>query len=164
MSRGRMIRPDLRKIGLPFVLGYWIKEKSEPGRPIMFKKRKIDQPRLAYPTRRVAEVAEAVEEYVIPTEEKARVLEELYPFEPVPALNEMMFDLHEEKSFRVGDFRVVRGKHMDLLVSPYFFSSGGTVIDWMPSGFKPGETLARPIRGQSESLLTISLGPRPRYH
>ncbi len=127
----------------------------------MFKKCRHTLPRLSYPTRPVRAGAEMIEEYIIPDEEKARVLDGLYPFDPVPALTEMMYDLHEEKAFRVGDFRVICGTAMDMLVSPFFFNSGGTVIDWMPRDFKPGGTLSRRIRGQSASLLTFSLGPRP---
>jgi len=130
----------------------------------MFRKRKRPDLRLPYPTRRVPAGPETIEEYVIPDEEKARVLDDLYPFDPVPALAETMYDLHEEKRFRVGDFRVIRGAAMDMLVSPYYFTSRGTVIDWMPPDFKPGETLARRIRGESASLLTISRGPRPAGH
>jgi len=130
----------------------------------VFKKIKTTLPRLSYPTRQVPEGAEMIEEYIIPDEEKAQVLEQLYPFDPVPALTEMMYDLHEEKQFRVGDFRVLRGAAMDMLVSPYYFNSGGTVIDWMPPAFKPGGVLSRRIRGQSASLLTCSLGPRSGCH
>jgi hypothetical protein len=130
----------------------------------VFKRSKNNLPRLSYPRRHVQAGEEKIEEYIIPEEEKSRVLDDMYPFEPVPALTETMYDLHEEKSFRVGDFRVIRGPAMDMLVSPYYFSSGGTVIDWMPPDFKPGEALTRRVRGQSASLLTISLGPRPIYH
>jgi hypothetical protein len=130
----------------------------------VFKRRKITLPRLSYPTRLVPAGAEKIEEYIIPEGEKAQVLDDLYPFDPVPALTEMMYDLHEEKPFRVGDFRVLRGAAMDMLVSPYYFNSGGTVIDWMPPDFKPGGVLSRRIRGQSASLLTCSLGPRPICH
>jgi hypothetical protein len=130
----------------------------------VFKKRRDTLPRLSYPTRPVRAGAEMIEEYIIPEEEKAQVLDGLYPFDPVPALEEMMYDLHEEKQFRVGDFRVIRGAVMDMLVSPYFFNSGGTVIDWMPPEFKPGGMLSRQIRGQSASLLTCSLGPRQSCH
>ena len=130
----------------------------------MFKKRRNTLPRLSYPTRPVRAGAEMIEEYIIPEEEKAQVLDGLYPFDPVPALTETMYDLHEEKQFRVRDFRVIRGAVMDMLVSPYFFDSGGTVIDWMPPEFKPGGMLSRQIRGQSASLLTCSLGPRQSCH
>ena len=130
----------------------------------MFKRSKKTLPRLSYPTRLVPAGAEMIEEYVIPDGEKAQVLEQLYPFDPVPALTEMMYDLHEEKQFRGGDFRVIRGAAMDMLMSPYYFNSGGTVIDWMPPDFKPGGILSRRIRGHSASLLTCSLGPRQQYY
>lgn|GEM_PF-882978 len=130
----------------------------------MFKRYRGILPRLTYPTRQISAGAEMIEEYIVPEEEKAQVLDGLYPFDPIPALTEMMYDLHEGKPFRVGDFRVIRGAAMDMLVSPYFFNSGGTVIDWMPPEFKPGGTFSRQIRGQSASLLTCSLGPRPGCH
>jgi hypothetical protein len=130
----------------------------------VFKRRKITLPRLSYPTRLVPAGAEMIEEYIIPEAEKAQVLDDLYPFDPVPALTEMMYDLHEEKPFQVGDFRVIREAPMDMLVSPYYFNSGGTVIDWMPQDFKPGGVLSRRIRGHSASLLTVSLRPRPSCH
>jgi hypothetical protein len=130
----------------------------------MFKKQRKFLPRLCYPTRLVGTGKARIEEYIIPDEEKAGVLEKLYPFEPVPELSETMLDLHEEKTFLVRNFRVVREAAMDLLVSPYFFNSGGTVIDWMPPDFRPGETLARQIRGESVSLLTVSMGPWQTGH
>jgi hypothetical protein len=130
----------------------------------MFKKRGPVLPRLSYPTRTVAAGTAAIEEYIIPPEEKGRVLEAMYPFEPVPKLTDMMFDLHEEKPFQVREFRVVRGKSMDYLVSPYFFNSGGTVMDWMPPDFKPGTTMSRRIRGSSVSVMTVSIGPRQTCH
>jgi hypothetical protein len=121
-------------------------------------------PRLLFPTRTIGTGTAAIEEYIIPEEQKDRVLEDMYPFEPIPKLTDMMFDLHEERPFQVREFRVVRGKSMDYLVSPYFFRSGGTVMDWMPPDFKPGETLARRIRGSSASILTVFAGPRETSH
>ena len=126
----------------------------------MNEKTWLADPRLPYSTRMVPADGDMIEEYIIPEQEKKVVLETLYPFDPVPELNETMFDLHEEKLFRVGDFRVVRESGMNMLVSPYYFSSGGSVIDWMPPYFKPGGFLSRKIRGSSESLMTFSHGPR----
>ena len=85
---------------------------------------------LPFPTRRLQVGAKSVEEYMIPPDRKGEVLKKLYPFVPVPSLNTMMLDLHEERFFKVGDFRVLRGGGTDWLVSPYFPTSGGTVIDW----------------------------------
>lgn len=125
---------------------------------------KETEPKLSYPTRLVSAGGEMVEEYIIPETEKTCVLEQLYPFDPIPSLSEMMYDLHEEKQFRVGEFRVTRESGMNMLVSPYYFKSGGTVIDWMPPDFKPGGTISRRIRGHSASILTGSLSPTLRCH
>jgi len=86
---------------------------------------------LPFPTQPLAVAGRVVDEYIIPADQKGEVLKKLYPFVPVPSLDAMMLDIHEEKRFRVGEFRVLRGGAMDWLVSPYFPSSGGTVIDWV---------------------------------
>ena len=94
----------------------------------------IDEPedrQLPYPTQTLKVAGGAVEEYIIPADKKGEVLRQLYPFFPVPALSALMLDIHEEKLFKVGEFRVLRGGSMDWLVSPYFPVSGGTVIDWV---------------------------------
>ena len=95
--------------------------------------------KLPYPTRPLKVQGGTVEEYVIPDDKKAEVLEQLYIFEPVPALDEERFDLHEGKKFRVGDFRVTWEDGQNFLVSPYYPSSGGSVIDWMPADFESAE-------------------------
>ena len=41
-----------------------------------------------------------------------------------------MTDIHEDKKFRVKEFCVTREGKTNNLVSPYYFKSGGTVIDW----------------------------------
>jgi hypothetical protein len=130
----------------------------------MFGTERPNLPRLSYPTRRIGTGTGTTEEYIIPEDEKGLVLEALYPFDPVPGMTDMMYDLHQERSFQVREFRVIRGDDMDYLVSPYFFESGGTVMDWMPPDFRPGETLSRQIRDSSLSILTVSFGPRPTSH
>ena len=97
------------------------------------KRKNFYDARLPYPTRTVQIQSETIEVYVIPEEKKAEVLEKLYPFIPVPALDEEMLDIHAEKKFKVKDFCVTREGRMNLLVSPYYFESGGTVIDWIPA-------------------------------
>jgi hypothetical protein len=79
------------------------------------------------------------EEYIIPLNAKKRVLELLYPFEGIPALDQRLFDLHEGKEFLVADFKVVWENESNFLVSPYYYKSGGTVIDWMPAEGDEGE-------------------------
>jgi hypothetical protein len=101
----------------------------------MIQPRDPTERKLPYPTRPLRVHGGTVEEYIIPDEKKAEVLEQLYVFEPVPGLNEERFDLHEGKKFRVGDFRVTWEDGQNFLVSPYYPSSGGSVIDWMPADF-----------------------------
>ena len=98
----------------------------------MAKKQYLGITRLPFPTRTVHAVGGMIEVYVIPDEKKAQVLEELYPFIPVPSLDEEMYDVHADKNFKVKDFCVTREAGMNFLVSPYYFESGGTVIDWLP--------------------------------
>ena len=120
--------------------------------------------RLPYPTRWVSALNGDVEEYIIPDREKPAVLDLLYIFDPVPSLYETMFDVHEERHFKVGEFRVVRDGGMDMLVSPYFFQSGGTVIDWLPPDVKPGQTIRRKVRGKSRGFMeTMYFGPMKRF-
>ncbi len=72
----------------------------------------------------------SVEEFIIPDEDRELVLEQIYPFSPLPKLTDMMYDVHADKKFMVKEFRVTWEHGMNFLVSPYYPESGGTVIDW----------------------------------
>ena len=72
----------------------------------------------------------SVEEFIIPDEDRELVLEQLYPFSPIPKLTDVVYDIHAEKTFMVKEFRVTWEHGMNFLVSPYYPESGGTVIDW----------------------------------
>lgn len=85
------------------------------------------------------------QEYVIPEEERLRVLKSVYPFSPCPGLNEQRFDLHEEKFFVVRAFKVIRENGRNFLVSPYYSNSGGMVIDWMDEPLPIGKTMFCPL-------------------
>lgn len=98
----------------------------------MVKSMEDNELRLPFPTRNVQTRNAEIEEYIIPENKKAEVLDLLYPFEPVPSLNEERYDIHIERKFIVKDFRVTRENGMNFLVSPYYFQGGGSVIDWMP--------------------------------
>jgi len=73
----------------------------------------------------------SVDEFIIPDEDRELVLEQLYPFSPLPKLTDVVYDLHADKTFVVKDFRVTWEHGMNYLVSPYYPESGGTVIDWV---------------------------------
>jgi hypothetical protein len=102
----------------------------------MIKQRDDESPRLPFPTRAVNMGDGVIEQYEIPEDARAEVLDELYPFDPVPDLDDEVYDLHEGRKFVVREFLVTRENGMNLLVSPYYFESGGTVIDWMPPDFE----------------------------
>ena len=91
-----------------------------------------EEPRLPFETKPLTINGEQIEEYVIPDEKKAEVLEQMYISHPIPSLDEERFDLHSGKIFTVGDFRVTRERGRNWLVSPYYEEGGGTVIDWLP--------------------------------
>lgn len=88
--------------------------------------------RLPYGTRLLEVPSGEVEEYIIPEEDRAKVFRILYPFLPIPSMDQEMLDIHEDKLFIVREFKVVRDGGMNILVSPFFARSGGTVIDWWP--------------------------------
>ncbi|MCJ7433909.1 MAG: hypothetical protein MUO77_10515 [Anaerolineales bacterium] len=82
----------------------------------------------------------SVDEFIIPGEDKELVLEQLYPFSPIPKLTDVIYDLHADKTFVVRDFRVTWEHGMNYLVSPYYPESGGTVIDWVDEDWENDES------------------------
>ena len=89
--------------------------------------------RLPFPTKPLVIHGAKIEEYIIPDAKKAAVLKQLYIFDPVPSLDEELYDLHSGKKFFVRDYRVTREDGLNFLVSPYYEEGGGTVIDWLPA-------------------------------
>lgn len=89
--------------------------------------------RLPFPLHMVQTELGPVDVYEIPDNQKAAVLKKLYPFRPLPGLEEVMEDIHAEKTFKVKDFMVTREGRMNILASPYYLEHGGTVIDWVPA-------------------------------
>ena len=106
-----------------------------------------EEPPLKYPLRPMpmAQGPDA-QEYVIPEADKEEVLRNLYPFMECPALTDMRFDLHESAFFQVKDYRVIREMGRNFLVSPYYPSSGGMVIDWLEREAADGEPCIRTVR------------------
>lgn len=90
------------------------------------------QERLAYPTEilKMSNGCE-VEKYIIPDEDKEKVLNVLYPFNNPPALDEERVDIHTGKTFKVRDYIVTREGDLNVLVTPYYAEAGGTVLDWI---------------------------------
>ena len=100
-----------------------------------FSEERPIEERLPYPTKPMYfPDGTRVEEFIIPDEDKEIVLEQLYPFTPIPKLTNEVEDLHSGKKFLIKDFRVTWEHGMNYLVSPYYPESGGTVIDWVDEG------------------------------
>ena len=91
------------------------------------------RPELPYPLKDV-ECADGTMQrvYDIPAGDKARVLADINPLVDGPGIDDVMFDLHERKTFRVRDFIVIRWGEGNLVASPYFPRSGGMFVDWIP--------------------------------
>jgi hypothetical protein len=87
---------------------------------------------LSFPMRTVHTELGPVDVYEIPEDQKLAVIGRLYPFRPLPGLEDEMEDIHAGKTFKVKDFMVTREAGMDVLASPYYLEHGGTVIDWVP--------------------------------
>ena len=87
---------------------------------------------LPYPTQPISTLYGETVEYLIPEGQKEKILKKLYPFGNPPAMTQTLMDIHEHKTFVVKDFKVVQQGDYVLLASPYFASSGGSVVDWEP--------------------------------
>ena len=115
-------------------LQFLMRNKLSVLRPLFWvnkmNKLNLTDERLPFPTKLVQAPIGIVEEYIIPYDKKKEVLKKLYPFTPVPSLEATMTDIHENKKFKVKEFCVTREGEVNVLVSPYYFISGGTVIDW----------------------------------
>lgn len=98
---------------------------------------------LPYPTQPISTLYGDTVEYLIPEGQKEKVLGKLYPFGNPPAMTQTLMDIHEHKEFVVKDFKVVQQGDYVLLVSPYFASSGGSVVDWEPVKNEGGVHVAK---------------------
>ncbi len=97
----------------------------------MAKQAAFYEPPLPFPLRTVQTAQGPIEIYEIPEDQKEAVLEKLYIFRPIPSLDDLMEDIHSGKRFRVREFMATREGQMNVLASPYYLESGGTVIDWI---------------------------------
>jgi len=90
------------------------------------------QPPLEYPMHLLALAdGTCTQEYEIPEEEREAVFRKLYLFDSPPSMDDVMLDIHEDKKFKVRDFRVIREDDGNFIVSPYYPVSGGTLLDWV---------------------------------
>ena len=112
------------------------------------------QERLDYPTEplTMANGCE-VEKYVIPDEDRQKVLDALYPFCNAPSLDDVLLDIHTNTSFKVRDYLAIREGDLNFLAAPKYAEAGGTVLDWVAlhdddeASDKPLSLTAKTIKG-----------------
>jgi hypothetical protein len=89
--------------------------------------------RLPFPTTPVVgSNGQPYEVYDIPDDQKEKVLRDLTPFATVECMDKRMIDIHCDKEFVMSEFLVIWERGKNWLVSPYYGTSGGTIIDWIP--------------------------------
>ena len=124
------------------------REMSEPEKQMLCIIVKESEP-LPYPLKPLKMAYGPDEQvYDIPEEDKSKVFEEVYPFQPCPALDDERFDLHEQKVFKFREAQVIRHNGRNLVVSPFYSHSGGMVVDFMPPECATGgsQTCAQAIK------------------
>ena len=86
------------------------REMSEPEKQMLCIIVKESEP-LPYPLKPLKMASGPDEQvYDIPEDAKAKVFEEVWPFHGCPALDELRFDLHEQKVFKFREAQVIRHK------------------------------------------------------
>ena len=104
-------------------------ERSIQEKEILAQIVKESEP-LGFPLKRVS--AEGFEDelvYEIPEDKKLEVLKELWPFVDTPDGDRVFLDIHSGKEVVFKECLVVRSNLRNLIVSPYYFESGGMVVD-----------------------------------
>ena len=90
------------------------------------------------------------QEYVIPEEDKQKVLNDLWPFEEdAPNVEDTLIDLHSRKKFKVKDFRVIRCRERNMICAPDYPNTGGMLVDWMHEDTGEPVVLTQPLKRQS---------------
>jgi len=94
-----------------------------------------EEPCLPYPLRLLPmRSGRPALEYQIPDADRQEIFDHLYPFTDNPSLDERRMDIHANKEFFIRDFKVIRENNRNMMVSPYYATRGGTVIDWLKVG------------------------------
>ncbi len=78
-----------------------------------------------------------ISEISIPQAGKQKFLDENYPFQGVPRLDDLKVCIHCNQVIRVGDFKVIRidSDDFNYICCPNYPDCDGTVIDWI-DGFE----------------------------
>ena len=109
----------------------------------------------------------SVKMYDIPEDRVKEILEQLYFLEPVPAMDDMILDVHENKRFRFREARVVREGKYNFIVSPFYPVSGGTILDFAGDDDVVDEgkvIVMRGVKGKKDTLMADNITSKEVQH
>lgn len=86
--------------------------------------------------------------YEIPDEDKEKVLNDLWPFSDRPAMDETLYDIHEDALFVFKDAQVIRCRGRNMIVSPYFQKTGSMLVEFVRQEQKDERFHASEVRKQ----------------
>ena len=67
--------------------------------------------------------------YIIPDDQKEEVFKKIWAFEGMPKMDDVLLDIHAEEFVKLKECFVIRWNKRNIIVSPHYFSTGGTLID-----------------------------------
>lgn len=74
------------------------------------------------------------EYYIIPDDKKEEVLTKLWPFTPTPKMDQRILDIHQNDFLQFKECNVIRWKNRNVIVSKFYFKTGGCCIDLFTEG------------------------------
>ena len=69
--------------------------------------------------------------YDIPDDKKAEELKKAWPFTETPKMEDALCDIHSKEIIEFKDCLILRWNNRNIIVSPHYFTSGGTCLDLM---------------------------------
>ena len=104
--------------------------------------------RLPYPTKQMEDdVYETEELYIIPEENKKTLLYMLWPFMDRIQWDDILWDIHEEAYTYFKDCLIIRWNNRNVIVSEFYFHSGGTMLDIVrPPEWEGGNVITQTLK------------------
>lgn len=114
-------------------------------------------PPLSYPVKKMALPGGSYEvEYVVPNKDKDALIKELNPLKNRLSANSTRFCLHQQKTFKLRKCRVIRYNGRNLLVSPWYDQTGGTLLDWV-APYRASKDESTPCKEPGKSVIVATL-------
>lgn len=88
--------------------------------------------------------------YEIPEKDKEKVLKDLWPFAGCPAIDETLYDIHEDATFVFRDAQVIRCRGRNIIVSPYYQKTGGMIVDFVRQDQRDESVFTSELKAKAE--------------